>query len=83
MLLLFEPSTPFRQESSGLHDGVPVETLTGVNDSSPDPITLMYQSGYLTIIGYNPEFQTYRLDYPNEEVKRGFLNSLSKLYAPA
>ena len=64
-------------------DEVPVETLTGVNDSSPDPITLMYQSGYLTIIGYNPEFQTYRLDYPNEEVKRGFLNSLSKLYAPA
>ena len=64
-------------------DEVPVETLTGVNDSSPDPITLMYQSGYLTIRGYNPEFQTYTLDYPNEEVKRGFLNSLSKLYAPA
>jgi len=33
--------------------------------------------------GNNSEFQTYRLDYPNEEVKRGFLNSLSKLYAPA
>ncbi len=64
-------------------DEVPVETLTGANDESPDPITLMYQSGYLTISGYNPEFQTYRLDYPNEEVKRGFLNSLSKLYAPA
>ena len=64
-------------------DDVPADTLTGTNYVSPEPITLMYQSGYLTISGYNSEFQTYTLDYPNEEVKKGFLNSLSQLYAPA
>ena len=58
------------------------ETLTGANYSNPAPIALMYQSGYLTIKGYNPEFHTYSLDYPNEEVRSGFLNSLSQLYAP-
>lgn len=64
-------------------DGVPVETLTGANYVSPAPITLMYQTGYLTIKGYSERFNTYTLDYPNEEVKSGFLNSLSQLYAPA
>ncbi len=64
-------------------DDIPADTLTGTNYVSPEPITLMYQSGYLTISGYNSEFQTYTIDYPNEEVKKGFLNSLSQLYAPA
>ncbi len=62
---------------------VAVETLTGANYVSPAPITLMYQAGYLTIKEYNPEFGTYNLDYPNEEVKRGFMHSLSLLFAPA
>ena len=61
---------------------VSVETLTGANYTSPAPITLMYQTGYLTIKGYDERFNTYYLDYPNEEVKSGFLNSLSQLYAP-
>ena len=64
-------------------DDIPADALTGTNYVSPEPITLMYQTGYLTISGYNSEFQTYTLDYPNEEVKKGFLNSLSQLYAPA
>ena len=62
---------------------VAVETLTGANYVSPAPITLMYQTGYLTIKDYDQRFNTYNLDYPNEEVKSGFLNSLSHLYAPA
>ncbi len=60
-----------------------VETLTEVNYVSPAPITLMYQAGYLTIKDFNPDFFTYNLDYPNEEVKRGFMHSLSQLFAPA
>ena len=64
-------------------DKVSVETLTGANYVAPAPITLMYQTGYLTITGYNERFNAYTLDYPNEEVKAGFLNSLSQLYAPA
>ena len=57
--------------------------LAGTNYANPEPITLMYQSGYLTIKGYDPEFQAYYLDYPNQEVKSGFLNSLSQLFTPS
>lgn len=62
---------------------VSLETLTGSNYVSPAPITLMYQAGYLTIKDYDLRFNTYNLDYPNEEVKRGFMHSLSRLFAPA
>ena len=62
---------------------VSMETLTGTNYVSPAPITLMYQTGYLTIKGYDSRFNAYNLDYPNEEVTAGFLHSLSQLYAPA
>ncbi len=64
-------------------DMVPAETLTGTNYVNPHPITLMYQTGYLTIKSYDERFRAYTLDYPNEEVRSGFLNSLSQLYAPA
>ena len=64
-------------------DDIPEEILTGENYDSPEPITLMYQTGYLTIKGYNREQFTYTLDYPNLEVKRGFLSSLSKVFAPS
>lgn len=59
------------------------ETLTEANYVSPAPITLMYQAGYLTIKDFNPDFFTYKLDYPNVEVMRGFMHSLSQLFAPA
>ena len=62
---------------------VSLETLTGSNYVSPAPITLMYQAGYLTIKDYDQRFNTYNLDYPNEDVKRGFMYSLSQLFAPA
>ena len=62
---------------------VSIDALTGTNYVSPTPITLMYQTGYLTIKGYDSRFNAYNLDYPNEEVKSGFLKSLSQLYAPA
>lgn len=62
---------------------VSVEILTGANYVALAPIALMYQTGYLTITSYDERFNAYTLDYPNEEVKAGFLNSLSQLYAPA
>jgi len=58
------------------------EELSGVNYADPQPITLMCQSGYLTIKGYDGEFRSYYLDYPNEEVKSGFLKSLSQMFTP-
>lgn len=41
-----------------------------------DAIPLFYQSGYLTIKGYDEQFEEYTLSFPNEEVKYGFFNSL-------
>jgi hypothetical protein len=50
-------------------------------DTNPNP--LLYQSGYLTIKGYDPEFGTYRLGFPNQEVERGFSRFLFRYYTPA
>jgi hypothetical protein len=36
------------------------------------PSVLLYQSGYLTISGYEDETGIYRLDFPNEEVRASF-----------
>jgi hypothetical protein len=64
-------------------ENVREETLTDANFDNLKPVTLMYQTGYLTIKDYNPEQFTYNLDYPNEEVKRGFVNSLSETFTPS
>ena len=50
-----------------------LENYTIENDN---PIPLFYQTGYLTICGYDKEFDLYSLKFPNDEVKYGFLNSL-------
>ena len=38
-----------------------------------DPLAMFYQSGYLTIKDYDPMFREYTLDYPNDEVRQGFV----------
>ena len=44
------------------------------------PVPVLYQSGYLTIKKYDPEFQIYTLAYPNKEVRKGFIESLLPTY---
>ena len=46
---------------------------------NPNVIPLFYQTGYLTIKGYDNLYNALRLDYPNDEVKYGFLKSLAPL----
>ena len=41
-------------------------------------IPMMYQSGYLTIKGF--EYDLYQLGFPNGEVQRGFMNCLVPYY---
>lgn len=43
-------------------------------------IPLVYQSGYLTIKGYEDETDTYFLRFPNKEVEEGFLKCLIPSY---
>ncbi|MDY4174771.1 MAG: AAA family ATPase [Bacteroidales bacterium] len=47
------------------------------------PLPMIYQSGYLTIKDYDPTFGTYLLDFPNNEVRGGFLTALSSGYFKA
>jgi len=43
-------------------------------------LPLLYQSGYLTIKGYNPENQVYTLAIPNQEVRIGYVEGLLPVY---
>ena len=54
--------------------------LSDYRGDNPDPVPLLYQTGYLTIKGYDEEFMSYALGYPNDEVKYGFLKSLAPSY---
>jgi len=44
-------------------------------------ITLMFQAGYLTIVDYNAQLQSYDLQYPNEEVRVSFQKYLLEVFA--
>jgi len=44
------------------------------------PLPMFFQSGYLTIKAVDREFNTYLLDYPNNEVKQGMLTLLANQY---
>ena len=41
---------------------------------------MIYQSGYLTIKKYDMEENSFLLDYPNNEVKEGFLSLMAAGY---
>ena len=45
-----------------------------------NPIPLIYQSGYLTIKGYDKRFGNYLLKFPNDEVRYGFMDFLVPYY---
>jgi hypothetical protein len=63
-------------------DGVSISSRL-INDyrmDGGDPAPLLYQSGYLTIKDYDSRFEVYKLGFPNEEVRFGFLNELLPYY---
>lgn len=59
------------------------DVINSVDSMSTNPIPVIYQSGYLTIKGYDERFKKYRLGFPNKEVEEGFLNFLLPLYTSA
>ena len=58
------------------------EVLTDYRADSPEIVPLLYQTGYLTIVGYDSEACLYVVGFPNKEVRRGFLRSLLPEYTP-
>ena len=47
---------------------------------SEDPLAMLYQSGYLTIKEYEKRRRVYRLDFPNDEVRKGFVSLIGNSY---
>lgn len=45
-----------------------------------EPLPMIYQSGYLTIKDYDREMRTFLLDFPNDEVKKGFVTMTANSY---
>lgn len=56
--------------------------LSDYRADNPDLVPLLYQTGYLTLVGYHRKGRVYTLAFPNEEVKYGFLESLLPEYTP-
>ena len=52
------------------------DSLGGIDTMNSNPVPILYQSGYLTIKGYDKEFQVYSLGFPNKEVEEGFTKFL-------
>lgn len=52
------------------------DTLSSIDVMDENLLPLLYQSGYLTIKGYDPMFKTYTLGFPNREVEEGFVKFL-------
>ena len=64
------------------HEETSADVLNSIDSSSTDPIPVIYQSGYLTIKEYDKRFKVYRLGFPNDEVKYGFMNFILPFYTP-
>lgn len=88
----FESGTPSALVETMQRNNYPLEHLTSeevssqlmssVDSDEVSPIPLIYQSGYLTIKGFNEEFGTYQLGFPNKEVSEGFTKFLLPYYSP-
>ena len=63
------------------HEETDAQVLNSIDSESTNPIPVIYQSGYLTIKGYDERFGIYRLGFPNREVEEGFVRFLLPYYA--
>lgn len=61
-----------------LLDGIeaPASVFSEYRVDSNNPIPLIYQSGYLTIKGFDERFRNYLLEFSNDEVRYGFVDFL-------
>ena len=72
------------------HTGENLDELTGkyydpqefvdYKASVEKPLPMIYQSGYLTIKDYDGDFGVFLLDFPNNEVKKGFISLVASAY---
>lgn len=51
-------------------------TISDIDTYGTSPQSLLFQTGYLTIKDYDPEYELYTLGIPNKEVRTGLLMEL-------
>ena len=88
----FETGTPSFLVYQLKKTGYPLEAMTteelstdilnSIDIMDDNPLPLLYQSGYLTLKSYDPEFDEYKLGFPNREVEEGFIKYLQPFYSP-
>ena len=86
----FESGTPtflirqlqhFRTDITVMDDmEEPVDAFNVPTEAMTTALPLLYQSGYLTIKGYDREGEVYRLSIPNQEVRVGYTKGLLPIY---
>ena len=62
------------------HIEADMKTFDAPTERISDPVPVLFQSGYLTLKTYNRFSNKYTLGFPNEEVRRGFADSLYLYY---
>ena len=67
------PSTIGGVEAQSSAFDAPTETMTNI-------VPLLYQSGYITIKDYDDITDSYLLDIPNKEIRKGLMESLLPYY---
>lgn len=73
---LMNPTFQFPEITDTWYDS---QSLTKIYDME-DPISLMFQSGYLTISEYDRELDMYKMQVPNQEVMRSLTQDLIPAY---
>lgn len=58
-----------------------IDELKGLDLDNPQPLALLYQTGYLTIKDFNLQRNRYRLGIPNNEVKEGLMDVMLPYYS--
>ena len=75
--MIKEENLPLRQLN---RYETPLSSLSDVTFELGDYISVLYQSGYLTIKSYDTEYEIATVGFPNKEVERGFFNQLMPIY---
>lgn len=55
--------------------------LSAMESFANNPTTLLFETGYLTIRGYDPDAMLYRLGIPNKEVSKSLAGALLPVYS--
>ena len=78
---LFRQMQHFRTDITAMDNlELPSTAFDRPTEAMTNALPLLYQSGYLTIKGYDPETEIYTLSIPNKEVRVGYTEGLVPTY---